>query len=112
MRRPLVPPAHARRTRILEIIDAQGFARVTDLADLMQVTEVTVRSDLDHLARSRAVRRVHGGAVRPGLRSVVDETPGLDGSQNCNYVPTEKLRQFMPCGQVLLRTLLDVKIGL
>ncbi|WP_192796630.1 DeoR/GlpR family DNA-binding transcription regulator [Serinicoccus kebangsaanensis] len=67
-----MPPAHARRTRILDIVNAQGFARVTELAQQMQVTEVTVRSDLTHLARSGAVRRVHGGAV-PGRRSVADE---------------------------------------
>jgi DeoR family transcriptional regulator of aga operon len=57
------PPAAARRVQILSIIDEQGFARVTQLSRRFGISEVTVRTDLDALAESHAVLRVHGGAV-------------------------------------------------
>ncbi|MBK4348287.1 DeoR/GlpR family DNA-binding transcription regulator [Lacisediminihabitans changchengi] len=53
------PPAAIRRARMLEHIDAQGFARVSELSALFGVSEVTVRADLESLE----VQRVHGGAV-------------------------------------------------
>jgi len=55
---PLLPAA-VRRARMLEHIQAQGFARVAELSALFGVSEVTVRADLESLA----VQRVHGGAV-------------------------------------------------
>jgi len=55
---PLLPAA-VRRARILEHIEAQGFARVSELSALFGVSEVTVRADLESLE----VQRVHGGAV-------------------------------------------------
>jgi DeoR family transcriptional regulator of aga operon len=60
---PTNPPAAARRDQIRDIINQQGFARVADLSQRFDVTEVTVRADLDSLAIAGAVQRVHGGAV-------------------------------------------------
>ena len=37
--------------------------RVADLARIFGISEVTVRSDLDHLVASSLVQRVHGGAI-------------------------------------------------
>jgi len=56
-------PAALRRERMLELIGRAGFARVSDLSDAFQVSDVTVRSDLDALDREQSIRRVHGGAV-------------------------------------------------
>jgi DeoR family transcriptional regulator of aga operon len=56
-------PAVTRRRRMLSIIEEQGFARVADLSERFGVSEVTARADLDVLADSLAVQRVHGGAV-------------------------------------------------
>ena len=44
-------------------IRSHEIGRVSDLADEFGVSEVTVRSDLDHLERRGKVLRVHGGAV-------------------------------------------------
>lgn len=56
-------PAAARRDRMRSLIERRGFALVTDLARMFEISEVTVRTDLDALAESHAVRRVHGGAM-------------------------------------------------
>jgi DeoR family transcriptional regulator of aga operon len=56
-------PAPLRRERMLELIGRAGFARVSDLSEAFQVSDVTVRSDLDALDREHSIRRVHGGAV-------------------------------------------------
>jgi predicted DNA-binding transcriptional regulator YafY len=59
-------PAIVRRQRMLELIGEHGFARVSELSDAFEVSDVTVRSDLDILDEHRAIRRVHGGAVLRG----------------------------------------------
>ncbi len=56
-------PAAVRRERIVAIVEQQGFARVTELSDRFGTSEVTTRADLDALAESRAVQRIHGGAI-------------------------------------------------
>ncbi len=56
---------------MLSIIRDRDFARVGELSNEFGISEVTVRSDLDHLERRGSVRRVHGGAVfaaRPDRR--------------------------------------------
>ena len=55
-------PAPARRSRMRSLVDRRGFALVTDLAKVFEISEVTARADLDALAAEGSVRRVHGGA--------------------------------------------------
>ena len=57
------PPAAARREQMRLLIEQQGFARVAQLSVQFGISEVTVRADLDALAGSSAVQRVHGGAL-------------------------------------------------
>lgn len=52
-----------RRAAILEAVDRDGTARLTDLAAQLDVSEMTVRRDLDELELSGQLRRVRGGAV-------------------------------------------------
>jgi DeoR family transcriptional regulator of aga operon len=52
-----------RRRHMLGFIRAKDFTRIQDLARTFQISEVTVRSDLDILARDGSLRRVHGGVV-------------------------------------------------
>lgn len=53
----------ARRQQLAQLIDARGFVRVTDAADELGVSDVTIRGDLSALERRGAVIRVHGGAM-------------------------------------------------
>lgn len=55
--------AQQRRELILEQVRARGAVRVSDLATHFGVSDMTVRRDLDVLARHRLVDKVHGGAT-------------------------------------------------
>jgi DeoR family transcriptional regulator of aga operon len=59
-------PAALRRERMLDLIGRTGFVRVAELSEAFQVSDVTVRSDLDALDAQQSIRRVHGGAVLRG----------------------------------------------
>ncbi len=52
-----------RQSQILEIIQRDGNTTVSDLADLFDVSEMTIRRDLRDLDQQGLLRRVHGGAV-------------------------------------------------
>lgn len=65
-----------RRAKILEHVTGTGIVRSRDLADLFQVSEMTVRRDLDQLAEDRLVLRIRGGAAR--LDSAVGRRRGQE----------------------------------
>ena len=52
-----------RRQRLLEILRTRPGLRVPELAALLDVSQGTVRNDLEAMADSGLVNRVHGGAV-------------------------------------------------
>jgi DeoR/GlpR family transcriptional regulator of sugar metabolism len=52
-----------RRAAILEIVSTRGRIRTAELAELLDVTEPTVRRDIADLDRQRLLRRTHGGAL-------------------------------------------------
>ncbi len=56
-------PARIRRDRMLELLRELEFVRVGDLAHQFEVSEVTVRADLNALEQRGHLRRVRGGAV-------------------------------------------------
>jgi len=56
-------PTRIRRERVAEAIRRSKYTSVTDLAAAFDVSEVTIRSDLDRLEEAGQVRRVRGGAV-------------------------------------------------
>ncbi len=55
-----------RRSRLIELVRVQGFAALPDLADALQVSESTVRRDLDYLEESGTAKRTHGGVFYTG----------------------------------------------
>ncbi|WP_181765625.1 substrate-binding domain-containing protein [Streptomyces albidus (ex Kaewkla and Franco 2022)] len=55
-------PVERRRQRILDAVRSRGTARVTDLAAELEVSVVTVRRDVEELARGGELRRGHGVA--------------------------------------------------
>jgi DeoR/GlpR family transcriptional regulator of sugar metabolism len=55
-----------RRHKVLEIVGQSGFASLADLARRIQVSESTIRRDLEHLHLHGHLRRTHGGAVLAG----------------------------------------------
>jgi len=67
-----------RHQIILNILENQGSVQVTDLVSQFDVSEMTIRRDLDVLERKGLLRRVHGGAVTDWGRSF--EPPFLSRS--------------------------------
>jgi DeoR/GlpR family transcriptional regulator of sugar metabolism len=61
--------ASQRQQIITEEVHTRGSVRVRELAELLEVSEMTVRRDLDLLAARGDVHKVHGGASRPTFRS-------------------------------------------
>ncbi|MDB6077611.1 MAG: DeoR/GlpR transcriptional regulator [Akkermansiaceae bacterium] len=55
--------AAERQRRILELARRDGTVRTTDLAKSFEVTEETIRRDLDLLGRRGHLKRTHGGAM-------------------------------------------------
>ena len=58
--------AEDRRHRLLEMVRLRGFASLPDLAAELQVSESTVRRDLDFLEESGTAKRTHGGVFYTG----------------------------------------------
>jgi len=67
--------AQQRQTMILEVVRENGAARVADLVAQFGVSDMTIRRDLDVLARRGWLDKVHGGATMP-LAGSTDE-PGF-----------------------------------
>src|SRR4051812_33795246 len=55
-----------RRQRVLDLVSSRGFVALADLAQSVQVSESTIRRDLDYWHQQGAVRRTHGGAIYIG----------------------------------------------
>lgn len=52
-----------RYNYIVQLVNSRGSIRVTELSELCQVTEETIRRDLDRLEQTGQLKRSHGGAV-------------------------------------------------
>ena len=65
--------AQERQQQILTLLEERGTVRTIDLAEEFQVTDETIRRDLQVLADSEQLTRIHGGASnlsgRPKLQS-------------------------------------------
>ncbi|MFE0628238.1 DeoR/GlpR family DNA-binding transcription regulator [Streptomyces sp. NPDC058864] len=76
--------AEQRRALILDEVRRRGGVRVNELTRKLNVSDMTVRRDLDALARQGVVEKVHGGAVpvapasshEPGFEAKAGLEPG------------------------------------
>lgn len=73
--------ARQRQELILDAVRTTGGARVSELVDTLGVSDMTVRRDIEVLARRGLVTRVHGGATAAG--SSVEE-PGFAAKSGRN----------------------------
>lgn len=68
--------AKQRRALILDEVRRSGGVRVSELTQMLAVSDMTVRRDLEILAREGLLEKVHGGATISGHLST--EEPGFE----------------------------------
>src|SRR5947207_13626916 len=79
---PTVPIVEERRDRLLELVRERGFAALPDLAELLTVSESTVRRDLEALEEAGHAKRTHGGVFYTGASP---KLPHFDQLQPANW---------------------------
>jgi DeoR/GlpR family transcriptional regulator of sugar metabolism len=78
--------AAERRGAILRALQSGGAVRVADLAAELDVSEMTVRRDLDTLDAQDLLRKVHGGAVARHNRGEEPRAADKAGQQRAEKV--------------------------
>jgi DeoR/GlpR family transcriptional regulator of sugar metabolism len=81
--------AEQRRAAIVAEVRMRGGVRVTDLVARFGVSDMTVRRDLDALARDGRVEKVHGGAVAIGESSAHE--PGFEAKRSLETTAKEAI---------------------
>jgi len=56
-----------RKAKILQVLDERGTIDVRELSALLDLSDMTIRRDLNALAEQGLIVRTHGGAMLPGL---------------------------------------------
>ena len=74
--------AEERRSRLLELVRVAGFAALPDLASELQVSESTIRRDLEQLEEQGAAKRTHGGVFYTGSSP---QLPHFEERQPANW---------------------------
>jgi len=80
--------AEQRRQEILRLIEEQGSIRISNLGKFFNVTDMTIRRDIDHLSELGLVKRVHGGAVSESNGNIDLATTFL--KRNSEYKPEKE----------------------
>jgi DeoR family transcriptional regulator, aga operon transcriptional repressor len=78
-----------RRQHILELIQNQGRALVSDLSEQLNISQITIRKDLDYLQSKGVIQRSHGGALRVPSSALID--PTLQEKQKHNLREKERI---------------------
>ena len=88
-----------RQDRIVDALRSGGAASVRDLAARLEVSESTIRRDLDLLDRNGELTRTYGGAVlRPGRRSGAGRRPESRARTTRTPRPRLELSSASPTG--------------
>ncbi|MGG1516449.1 DeoR/GlpR family DNA-binding transcription regulator [Paenibacillus oryzisoli] len=68
---------NVRQQQLLDLISREGEVRIADLKEAFEVTEMTIRRDLEKLEESGGVKRTFGGAIFVGKDITLQERSGL-----------------------------------
>src|SRR4051794_41940424 len=105
--------AGQRQMMIVEEVRRRGAVRVSELTELLDVSNMTIRRDLDVLAASGLVEKVHGGATVRG-RPSTDE-PGFEAKSHRQLREKEAIARaaadLVEPGQAIALTAGAAKVG-
>jgi len=79
-----------RRNRLLELVRLRRFATLPELAEQLQVSESTIRRDLELLEEQGAAQRIHGGVLYSG---VSPRLPDVDVRQPARWEQKKAIAQ-------------------
>ncbi|RKP56864.1 DeoR/GlpR transcriptional regulator [Cohnella endophytica] len=96
-----------RYEKIVSLVNDRGSIRVSVLSELCQVTEETIRRDLDRLEQAGRLRRSHGGAVsvkdsqpmQPEIPYALREITNADEKKR---IALEAIKRISPKDRILL----------
>ncbi len=82
------PIASSRHIRLLDILKRRGATRVDELSEMLSVSPVTIRRDLEYLSRKGLLERHHGGARL--VTAPVNGLPERDFTEKGGSMAAEK----------------------
>ena len=95
-----------RYEKIVQLVSERGSIRVSELSELCQVTEETIRRDLDRLEQAGRLRRSHGGAVSVKDQLQQPETPYTEReiihADEKKRIAEEAIKRIQPKDRILL----------
>jgi DeoR family transcriptional regulator, fructose operon transcriptional repressor len=71
-----------RRNRLLDLVRAGRFASLPELAQTLDVSESTVRRDVEYLENQGSAKRIHGGVLYTGSSPML---PHFDARQHMQW---------------------------
>ncbi|MCO0597518.1 DeoR/GlpR family DNA-binding transcription regulator [Peribacillus butanolivorans] len=93
-----------RQRKIVELVNERLSIRVSELSDVFNVTEETIRRDLERLEKEELLRRSHGGAVSIEKNNM--ETPYTEreilNSTEKKVIALEGVKLINPGDQIVL----------
>jgi DeoR family transcriptional regulator of aga operon len=63
-----------RRQHVLNLIQREGRVLVSELSEMLGISRITIRKDLDNLEARGLLQRTHGGALTPQTGALVDRS--------------------------------------
>jgi DeoR/GlpR family transcriptional regulator of sugar metabolism len=90
-----------RRNQILQVIENKGFVSLHELANAVDVSQSTIRRDLEHLDRIGQIRRTRGGAAYIGESLTAFDDRQVQASSQKQAV-AEVAAQFIQPGDTIL----------
>src|SRR6185437_2128612 len=81
--------AEERRQKILSLLQTDGRVLVSNLSKVFNVSQITIRKDLDSLHSRGLVQRSHGGALPPSSSALFD--PSLEEKQKLHSAEKHRI---------------------
>lgn len=79
-----------RHEIILELLKQDGVVKVSELVDILDVTEMTIRRDLKELENNKSLIRIHGGARKVEIKLLTSSSMELSHRQKRDLYLNEK----------------------
>ncbi|PZE22803.1 DeoR/GlpR family DNA-binding transcription regulator [Paenibacillus xerothermodurans] len=93
-----------RYEKIVRLVNERGSIRVSELSELCEVTEETIRRDLDRLESAGRLKRSHGGAV--SVKEPQSEIPYFEReiirSEEKKRIAQEAVKRIEPYDRIIL----------